>query len=337
ERLGNIAAFFTHLQPFHLADAPGGAVFISTDEAVMSRGRKVFAESCASCHSSKQPPGGMDPQSGEGKAWFRDAIAKEDFLKDNFLSNERRIPLSQIKTNAARAFGTNAKRGHVWDNFSSEDYKQLAPPNDVEFYNPFDETQPIKFRPADKKTGPGYYRVPSLVSLWSSAPFLHNNMLGEFTGDPSVAGRMKAFDDAAEKLLWPEKRLGKASIWRTQEECDLHLAKEFVPGPLRVLADSNGYVKIGPIPKGTPINLIANLEPDGLQYAPLGLKLGKALLDINILHLDSEQATAALMKAVPELLAANKCPDFIEDEGHYFGTDLPDDDKRALIEFLKTL
>ena len=31
---------------------------------------------------------------------------------------------------------------------------------------------------------PGYYRVPSLVSVWSSAPFLHNNMLGKFTGDP---------------------------------------------------------------------------------------------------------------------------------------------------------
>ena len=43
-----------------------------------------------------------------------------------------------------------------------------------------------------------------------------------------------------------------------------------------------------------------------------------------------------LLKTVPELLAANKCPDFIEDEGHYFGTDLPDDDKRALIEYLKT-
>jgi len=28
--------------------------------------------------------------------------------------------------------------------------------------------------------------------------------------------------------------------------------------------------------------------------------------------------------------------DFIEDEGHYFGTDLPDTDKQALIEFLKT-
>jgi hypothetical protein len=35
-------------------------------------------------------------------------------------------------------------------------------------------------------------------------------------------------------------------------------------------------------------------------------------------------------------VAANKCPDFVEDKGHYFGTDLPDSDKRALIEYLKT-
>jgi cytochrome c5 len=337
ERLTNIAAFFTQLQPFHLADAPGGTGYVRADQEVMTRGRQVFAESCASCHSSKQPPGGVDPQSGEGKAWFREAITKQDFLKDNFLSNEKRIPLTQIKTNAARAMGTNAKRGHIWDNFSSEDYKALAPPDTVEFYNPFDETQPIKFRPADKNTGPGYYRVTSLVSLWSSAPFLHNNSLGEFTGDPSVSGRMKAFDDAAAKLLWPEKRLGKASIWRTQNECYLHLAKEFVPKELRGLADSDGYVKLGPIPKGTPINLIGNLEPNFGETAALASKLLKTLANIKLRNLDSAQATAELAKAVPELLAANKCPDFIEDEGHYFGTDLPDEDKRALIEFLKTL
>jgi len=54
------------------------------------------------------------------------------------------------------------------------------------------------------------------------------------------------------------------------------------------------------------------------------------------MNLPSEQATAELIKTVPELLAANKCPDFIEDEGHYFGTDLPDGDKRALIEYMKT-
>jgi hypothetical protein len=44
------------------------------------------------------------------------------------------------------------------------------------------------------------------------------------------------------------------------------------------------------------------------------------------------------------LLAVSKCPDFIVNRGHYFGTayaapgarGLSDDDKRALIEFLKT-
>ena len=52
ERLANIAAFFRRLQPFHLADAPNGAAFITTDQTVMTRGREVFAGSCASCHSS---------------------------------------------------------------------------------------------------------------------------------------------------------------------------------------------------------------------------------------------------------------------------------------------
>jgi cytochrome c5 len=336
ERLAGIAAFFRRLKPFHLAGAPGGQAYITTDEAIMTRGKEVFAESCAACHSSKQPPLNVDPRSGEGKAWFRAATMASDFLEDNFLSNDQRYPLTKIETNSARAFATNAKAGHVWDNFSSQTYKELSPVDELEFFNPFDETRPIKFKPKDKNVGPGYYRTPSLVSLWSSAPFLHNNALGKFTGDPSVAGRMEAFNDAVEKLLWPEKRLNKTSIWRTQNECSLHLRKEFVPKPLRAFAGSDGYVKIGPIPKGAPVNLIANLQPDFGQ-AVLGAKILKALLKIHTMNLSSEQATAELIKAVPELLAANNCPDFIEDKGHYFGTDLPDNDKRALIEYLKTL
>ena len=46
---------------------------------------------------------------------------------------------------------------------------------------------------------------------------------------------------------------------------------------------------------------------------------------------------------MPELLALSKCPDYIVNRGHYFGTSyskdepgLSDEDKRALIEFLKT-
>ena len=35
------------------------------------------------------------------------------------------------------------------------------------------------------------------------------------------------------------------------------------------------------------------------------------------------------------LLEVNTCPDFIEDKGHYYGHDLSDEDKRALIEYIK--
>jgi len=334
ERLDNIAAFFRKLKPFHLADASGGQAYITTDSTVMTRGKQVFAESCAVCHSSKQPPPNIDPRSGEGRAWFRAEVMKPDFLENNFMSDDKRYPLTKIETNSARAFATNAKAHHVWDNFSSQTYKELSPVDELEFFNPFDETHPIKFKPKERDVAPGYYRTPSLVSLWSSAPFLHNNMLGKFTGDPSVAGRVDAFNDAVEKLLWPEKRLNKDSIWRTQNECSFHLRKEFVPKPFDQLAGPDGYVTIGRIPKGTPINLLANLQPD-FQHAGAFLKAAGKLLKINAETLSPEAADAELRKLVPELIAMNKCPDFIEDKGHYLGTDLSDNDKRALIEYLK--
>ncbi len=60
--------------------------------------------------------------------WMRAEVQKPDFLDGNFLSNEERIPIDVVQTNAARALATNAVRGHVWDNFSSETYKTLRPP-----------------------------------------------------------------------------------------------------------------------------------------------------------------------------------------------------------------
>jgi hypothetical protein len=336
ERLPMIAAFFRRLKPFHLADAPDSQAYITTDAALLTHGKEVFAQTCAACHSSKQPPPNVDPRSGEGKAWFRAAVMAPDFLDNNFLSNDQRYPLTKIETNSARAFATNAKAGHIWDNFSSLTYKELSPVDQLEFFNPFDESRPIKFKPKDKNVAPGYYRTPSLVNVWSSAPFLHNNMLGKFTGDPSIAGRLDAFNDAIEKLLWPEKRLGKDSIWRTQNECTFHLRKEFVPPPFDKLAATDGYLKIGQIPKGTPINLLANLEPN-FQHPEVFIKALAKLAKINAQNLSTEAATAELRELVPDLIAINNCPDFVEDKGHYFGTDLSDNDKRALIEYLKTL
>ena len=137
-------------------------------------------------------------------------------------------------------------------------------------------------------------------------------------------------------MLWPEKRLGKASIWRTQNECGLHVRKEYLPEVFSKLADADGYINLEPIPIGTPLNLIANLQPKPLEGVELAIKIKNTLLAIRRGNLSGEAATVEWRKIVPDLLAANNCPDFIEDEGHYFGTDLPDSDKRALIEFLRT-
>jgi hypothetical protein len=331
----NIAKFFMRLKSFRLADAPGGADFITKDADVMSRGKIVFAENCATCHSSKQPPAGADV-----KQWFREAVMKDDFLTANFLSDDKRYSLTKIETNAARACGTNAMRGHVWQNFSSETYKEQPSIGDIDVWNPYTGAEE-KF--AVRAGGPGHYRTASLVSVWSSAPLLHNNCLGKFTGDPSVAGRMEAFNDAIQKLLWPEKRDDKNSIWRTSRECALQIQGAVIPEPLRTLLkpqmDADGYLRIGPIPEGTPINLIANIDPetDPVKLVALCVRMKAVLLKIKVEHLDSA-AAKELMKAelAPELFKVSKCPDLVEDRGHYFGADLPEADKLALIEYLKT-
>jgi hypothetical protein len=55
-------------------------------------------------------------------------------------------------------------------------------------------------------------------------------------------------------------------------------------------------------------------------------------------RLDRAAVTALMRSEVaPALWNASKCPDLVVDRGHEFGSRLPDDDKRALIEFLKTL
>ena len=94
------------------------------------------------------------------------------------------------------------------------------------------------------------------------------------------------------------------------------------------------------IPKGTPINLLANIDPatDPKQLVEVCLKIKKTLAEIKFKNLDTAAATEVLKTAVaPALFKISKCPDLIEDRGHYFGTGLPDADKLALIEFLKTL
>jgi len=129
------------------------------------------------------------------------------FWSDNFLSTDIRVPVSLVGTNSGRALATNGMKGEIWDNFTSTTYKQLPPVGRIHFYNlfsnqaldDFDKTNDSFKPPAG---GRGYYRPASHIALWATAPFLHNNSLGVYILQPSVEGRLTAYNDAIRRLLW---------------------------------------------------------------------------------------------------------------------------------------
>ncbi|MGZ5986706.1 MAG: hypothetical protein ACXWK7_17405, partial [Caulobacteraceae bacterium] len=140
----------------------------------------------------------------------------------------------------------------IWDNFSSDSYKQLPSVGTITVRDPFTGDPRPYLMPAG---GRGYTRPPSLISLWSSAPYLLNNTVGPFSyrkGDANgyayeaspmvgVSDRMGVFQPAIEQMLWPEKRqadsvLGAKAgglIDRTSETSWIVVAPAFVPGALR--------------------------------------------------------------------------------------------------------
>ncbi|HSN27366.1 MAG TPA: hypothetical protein VLT45_13825, partial [Kofleriaceae bacterium] len=155
-------------------------------------GRAVFEKNCASCHSNG-----------------------EELMDDTILSDDLIHPMGEIGTNSCRARSTNWTAGHIWAEFSSDQYKA---------------------RPTG---GPNYYRDVPLTAVWATAPFFHNNRLGKYNGDPSIAGRLAAYNDAMDQLLNPWKRNLLGSI---------QLTSDWIQTPLGIL------------PAGTPVALFANLN-----------------------------------------------------------------------------
>jgi hypothetical protein len=348
ERLPNLAAFFAKASgPMHLKDAQGGEAYLTADEAVLTRGKFAFADECAMCHSSKQPEAKWP--SPEYKTQMRQLVQQDDFLDNNFLSTDARIPVTESGLNACTALASNATEGHIWDSFSSQTYKDLPSVGKIDVINPV-TGEPYQWdMPAG---GRGYTRVATLVSLWASAPFFANNSLGEleylYDADgtsyfkPDVASteaRMRAFNNAIEKLLWPEKR--KQKIFRTDRESYLILSSAVLPKLIKAGLELKGKdeLRIGPIPKGTPISLLSNIdmEADPKDLVRVIKKLTKSLIRIKKENLSEAESTELLKELVPDLLAVNKCPDFVLNRGHTYGSQLADEDKYALIEFLKTM
>jgi hypothetical protein len=403
----NTALFFLKAaQPDRLKDAPGGAQYLNANAATVERGKVAFADTCARCHSSKRPKapeelnltddkcagaGYLDcfkrywtwTQTDDYKAKMRKIVQAPDFLEGNYLSTDARIPVSLLRTNICSPLATNALGGNIWDNFSSQSYKQLPSVGTVTVNDPF-TGEPMPYQmPAG---GRGYTRVPSLVSVWSTAPLLLNNTVGPFDSDPSVASRMKVFDASIEQMLWPQKRerdpiLGDkvpGVIDRTTQRSDVTIPVGYVPEGLQPLQgrlhrwlpwliNAGGDVVLGPIPKDTPVGLLANIklrsESDDPAVKAAHLRdVGELLVKLKVdlvtasAGASDEELRGKFANVKAPLLALSKCPDFVVNRGHYFGTaefnrqeglsadekafgrepELSDEEKRALVAFLKT-
>jgi len=374
---------------------------------MLERGKIAFATRCARCHSSKIPPAlpGIDDgacatvgpnylecwnrywrwtMTDDFKQKMSAIVRAPDFLDGNYLSTERRVPVTLLETNACSPLASNAVATNVWDNFSSQSYKELPAVGTITVHHPI--TGKVRsFRMPGG--GRGYTRPPSLISLWSTAPFLLNNSVGKFNQEPSVAARLDAFNDAIEQLLWPEKRkkdidvirelgLPESSaldvpgyIYRTTATSYIRVANPALPEGLTPVLSLGGRwlpwlfgtdgLEIGPIPKGTPVNLLANLQlraehpADQVSHAARLLQSIRAIKrDLKAIDESGASADEKDRKArdvflagdvVDRLLELSKCPDFVVNRGHYFGTNLfsqepglSDQDKWSLIEFLKT-
>ena len=163
DRLQNVVDFFLTARPEDLHVARG----VSRQEldtqldqefgqGAVALGRDVFARTCASCHSSQSPP--FD------KANFHATDPKDPTLRLDFLSNEQPVLATRVGTYAGRAMHSNHMPSRVWAEYAAINLRE----------RPVDPA----LREIMKGSGRGYYRPPTLLSIWTQAPFMHNNAIG---------------------------------------------------------------------------------------------------------------------------------------------------------------
>ncbi|MGH9382915.1 MAG: hypothetical protein ACRD2N_01275, partial [Vicinamibacterales bacterium] len=205
-------------------------------------------------------------------------------------------------------------------------------------------------------------------SLWSTAPFLQNNTVGPFEWSPSVEARMRSFDQSIEQMLWPERRqkdpmfANESSptvgvIDRVTVDSYLEVPEPYISAPLLVrftkrlfpfIGGEGGSVRVGPFPKGMPVGLLTNMDLLGEDLPPdqrdehrrkLLRLFKRAIKELK----GNPDFGAAITSLAEEMFDVSKCKDLVVNKGHYFGTGyfteepgLGDNDKRALIAFLKT-
>jgi len=336
-KMPDLIAYLATIGPTYLdkavdADGTPGSAFI--DAAQTPRGREVFVETCARCHSSKAPPDVVAPGDarmlrefyaghifGGFHAWRREFFAAD--LADpaaappldpatgapvqartagqDWLGNDRRVSMFELGVNRCRPLHSNHAAGQIFAEFASETYREAASPGAVaETSNPLLPLVGGLDLMGGRTTiagGRGYLRNVSLLSVWSGAPLLLNNSLGAMPTLP---------DGAPDVSVRGRVRAFEAAmrlLLMSDDPADephrppeIWRTRHDLGVPTR--SDGRGLLDV-PLSAGAPVGWIASVNPHEPFYS--------------------------------------QCDDYVENRGHTFGVDLSEADKTALIEFLKTL
>jgi len=330
----------------------------------VGRGKDVFAQNCARCHSSTpESPG--------------DSFANRDFyavneahprkIRADFLGNDKSTPVTEVGTFRCRALHSNHMPGHLYQEYGSNTHLERPVVADIPERN------------ALKDAGRGYYRNISLINVWATAPFMHNNAIGpEICGnpqnkdnqfirarytdadgrpvanqpacvpyDPSVEGRFNLYKQSMFELLHPRERGSKVTL--TDYDIVVDLGIRSWDGKQEKPLRGSGVVRI---PKGTDVGFIGGLmhkdfiadlylakrDPARLESAgkkEMVPELQRIADDV----LKNPERFVTILGEKREFLNRNyeTCMQRVENEGHRFGEDLSEADKKALTAFLATL
>jgi len=325
----------------------------------VARGREVFAETCARCHSSV-------PEEKAGPFRNRDfrAVSTTTGLREDWMGNDQSTPAAEVDTFRCRSLHSNHMSGHVWEEFGSQTLRARA-------------QVPGSREPSDG--GRGYYRNISLLSVWAHAPFMHNNALGpEICGwggkgpyefyrpvyvdsenrllpdnqqpacwayDPTVEGRFKLYKESMRMLLNPQERIPK--ITKLDRDIVLDLGPKVMDGE----DERKLFGFTVTVPAGASAGALGNFQHKqfavDLVLAKLdrkqlekkrGPELAGEIAQVAEEVLANPAALIDTLRKRPKLVEAySSCTDLIENKGHRFGENLSVQDKNALTAFLATL
>ena len=337
-------------------------------DGAVARGREVFAANCARCHSSI-------PESQGGAFRNRDFRALDDRtgLRRDWLGNDQSTLVTEVGTNRCRALHSNHMAGHVWQEYGSETLRARAPDPNVRepgdggrgYYRNVSLVSVWAHAPfmhnnalgpeicGQPKNRDNFFYRSTYVDPATKQLLPADKAPACWAYDPSADGRFKLYVASMEDLLNPAKRRPKI----TRFDADVPIGMG-----LRVVEDGKEKQIVGMtivIPRGASSAALVNfqhkrfvgdlvqlrLKPDALDQRLAkqfgdddGKKIAADLRSVaNALVKDPGLLVETLRKHPKLLEAYSSCTVDVENDGHRFGEDLSDAEKKALIAFLATL